>query len=42
MRLSLNDFVSVPRGGSHSFARRGNRTLILLSVLGGEICDAPH
>lgn len=40
-RLSLNDFVSIPRGGSHSFERRGNRTLILLSVLGGELCDAP-
>jgi mannose-6-phosphate isomerase-like protein (cupin superfamily) len=38
-RLSLNDFVSIPRGGSHSFERRGNRTLILLSVLGGEPCD---
>ena len=40
-KLSLNDFVSIPRGGSHSFERRGNRTLILLSVLGGEACDAP-
>jgi hypothetical protein len=40
-RLSLNDFVSIPRGGSHSFERRGNRMLILLSVLGGEPCDAP-
>ena len=40
-KLALNDFVSVPRGGSHSFERRGNRTLILLSVLGGEPCDAP-
>jgi mannose-6-phosphate isomerase-like protein (cupin superfamily) len=40
-RLALNDFVSVPRGGSHSFERRGNRTLILLSVLGGEPCDVP-
>jgi len=40
-RLALNDFVSIPRGGSHSFERRGNRTLILLSVLGGEPCDAP-
>jgi mannose-6-phosphate isomerase-like protein (cupin superfamily) len=38
-RLSLNDFVSIPRGGSHSFERRGNRMLILLSVLGGEPCD---
>ena len=40
-RLLLNDFVSIPRGGSHTFERRGNRTLILLSVLGGEACDAP-
>jgi mannose-6-phosphate isomerase-like protein (cupin superfamily) len=40
-KLALNDFVSIPRGGSHSFDRKGNRTLILLSVLGGEACDAP-
>jgi mannose-6-phosphate isomerase-like protein (cupin superfamily) len=40
-RLSLNDFVSIPRGGSHAFEKRGNRMLILLSVLGGEPCDAP-
>jgi mannose-6-phosphate isomerase-like protein (cupin superfamily) len=40
-KLSLNDFISIPRGGSHSFERRGNRTLILLSVLGGEACDSP-
>ena len=40
-KLALNDFVSIPRGGSHSFERRGNRTLILLSVLGGEACDTP-
>jgi hypothetical protein len=40
-RLSLNDFVSIPRGGSHTFEKRGNRMLILLSVLGGEPCDAP-
>ena len=39
-KLSLNDFVSIPRGGSHSFERKGNRMLILLSVLGGEACDA--
>ena len=38
-KLSLNDFVSIPRGGSHSFERRGSRMLILLSVLGGEECD---
>ena len=40
-RLSLNDFVSIPRGGSHTFEKRGNRMLILLSVLGGEPCDSP-
>jgi mannose-6-phosphate isomerase-like protein (cupin superfamily) len=40
-KLALNDFVSIPRGGSHSFERRGGRTLVLLSVLGGEPCDAP-
>jgi mannose-6-phosphate isomerase-like protein (cupin superfamily) len=40
-KLSLNDFVSIPRGGSHAFERRGSRMLILLSVLGGEACDAP-
>jgi mannose-6-phosphate isomerase-like protein (cupin superfamily) len=39
-RLALNDFVSIPRGGSHSFERRGNRMLVLLSVLGGEACDS--
>jgi mannose-6-phosphate isomerase-like protein (cupin superfamily) len=40
-KLALNDFVSIPRGGSHSFERKGNRMLILLSVLGGEACDSP-
>lgn len=39
-RLSTSGFVSVPRGVSHSFARRGSRPLILLMVLGGEPCDA--
>jgi mannose-6-phosphate isomerase-like protein (cupin superfamily) len=40
-KLALNDFVSIPRGGSHSFERKGNRMLVLLSVLGGEACDSP-
>jgi mannose-6-phosphate isomerase-like protein (cupin superfamily) len=40
-KLALNDFVSIPRGGSHSFERKGSRVLILLSVLGGEACDSP-
>lgn len=39
-KLALNDFISIPRGGSHSFEKKGARTLILLSVLGGEPCDS--
>ena len=35
-----NGFLSVPRGASHSFERRGNRPLVLLAVLGGEPCEA--
>jgi hypothetical protein len=31
--------VSVPRGTLHSFARKGNRPLILLAVLSGEPCE---
>jgi hypothetical protein len=38
-RLGTNTFLSVPRGTSHSFERRGNRPLILLAVLGGEACE---
>ena len=38
-RLGLNGFVSVPRGTSHSFTKRGNRILVLLSVLSGEPCE---
>jgi hypothetical protein len=38
-KLGLNAFVSVPRGTSHSFTRRGNRLLVLLSVLSGEPCE---
>jgi hypothetical protein len=41
-RLGLNAFVSVPRGTSHSFARRGNRLFVLLSVLSGEPCEQPR
>jgi hypothetical protein len=41
-RLGLNAFVSVPRGTSHSFSRRGNRLLVLLSVLSGEPCEQPR
>ncbi len=39
-RVATNTFLSVPRGTSHSFERRGNRPLILLAVLGGEACEA--
>jgi hypothetical protein len=38
-RLGLNGFASVPRGTSHSFSKRGNRLLVLLSVLSGEPCE---
>jgi mannose-6-phosphate isomerase-like protein (cupin superfamily) len=38
-RIPTNAFVSVPRGTAHSFERRGNRTLMLLAVLGGEPCE---
>ena len=38
-RLGLNGFASVPRGTSHSFIKRGNRLLVLLSVLSGEPCE---
>jgi mannose-6-phosphate isomerase-like protein (cupin superfamily) len=39
MKLGLNAFASVPRGTSHSFSKRGNRLLVLLSVLSGEPCE---
>ena len=39
-RIATNGFLSVPRGASHSFEKRGNRTLVLLAVLGGEPCEA--
>ena len=38
-KLGLNGFASVPRGTPHSFSRRGNRLLVLLSVLSGEPCE---
>jgi len=38
-RIATSAFLSVPRGTSHSFERRGNRPLILLVVLGGEPCE---
>ena len=38
-KLGLNGFASVPRGTAHSFSKRGNRLLVLLSVLSGEPCE---
>jgi hypothetical protein len=38
-RLATNGFASVPRGTSHAFTRRGNRSLVLLAVLSGEPCE---
>ena len=37
-KLGLNGFASVPRGTPHSFAKRGNRLLVLLAVLSGAPC----
>jgi mannose-6-phosphate isomerase-like protein (cupin superfamily) len=39
IRLETNGFVSVPRGTTHSFTRRGNRPLVLLTTLGGPPCE---
>jgi hypothetical protein len=38
-RLATNGFASVPHGTSHTFSRRGNRSLVLLAVLSGEPCE---
>jgi mannose-6-phosphate isomerase-like protein (cupin superfamily) len=38
--LSAGSYISVPRNTGHSIIRRGNRPLILLSVLSGEPCEA--
>jgi hypothetical protein len=38
-RVPTSSFISVPRGTAHSFERRGNRTLMLLAVLGGDPCE---
>ena len=38
-RIVTNGFVSVPRGATHAFTRRGNRPLILLAVLSGAPCE---
>ena len=37
--LSAGSYVSVPRNTSHGIVRRGNRALIVLSVLAGEPCE---
>jgi hypothetical protein len=38
-RVVTNGYVSVPRGTTHAFTRRGNRPLVLLAVLSGEPCE---
>jgi hypothetical protein len=38
-RLTTNGFASVPRGTTHTFARRGSRALVLLAVLSGSPCE---
>jgi hypothetical protein len=37
--LQTNGFVSVPRGVTHSFVRRGNRPFVLLATLSGQPCE---
>jgi len=37
--LSAGSYVSIPRNTSHGVVRRGNRPLILLSILSGEPCE---
>jgi mannose-6-phosphate isomerase-like protein (cupin superfamily) len=39
--LSAGTYVSIPRNTSHSVLRRGNRALVVLSVLSGEPCEQP-
>jgi len=39
--LAAGSYVSIPRNTAHSIAKRGNRALILLSVLSGERCEQP-
>ena len=41
-KLATYGFVSVPRGVSHTFSKRGNRALVLLAVLSGEACENPR
>ncbi|MBM3777115.1 MAG: cupin domain-containing protein [Acidimicrobiia bacterium] len=40
--LRAGAFVSVPRSVPYGLSRRGNRPLILLSVLAGEPCEQPR
>jgi len=37
--LSAGSYVSIPRNTGHGVVRRGNRPLILLSILSGEPCE---
>jgi len=37
--LSAGSYISIPRNTGHAIAKRGNRPLILLSVLSGEPCE---
>lgn len=37
--LAAGSYASIPRNTTHSIAKRGNRALILLSVLSGEPCE---
>jgi len=37
--LSAGSYVSIPRNTTHGVVRRGNRPLILLSILSGEPCE---
>jgi mannose-6-phosphate isomerase-like protein (cupin superfamily) len=37
--LSAGSYVSIPRDTTHGMVRRGNRPLILLSILSGEPCE---
>jgi mannose-6-phosphate isomerase-like protein (cupin superfamily) len=39
--LAAGSYVSIPRNTSHGIVRRGNRPLVLLSVLAGEPCEQP-
>lgn len=37
--LAAGSYASIPRNTSHGIAKRGNRPLILVSVLSGEPCE---